>query len=66
MTAPAIRWRKSSFSDPDGTCVALAEVEGGIAVRNTNRPEDPPLVLSRRQVAGLLAAIKAGALDDLS
>jgi hypothetical protein len=60
-----IVWRKASFSDPDGACVIVAETDEGIAVRNSNRPEEPTIVLARSQLAALIDGIKAGELDHL-
>lgn len=61
----ALMWRKSSFSI-EGACVGLANFQGGIGVRNTNRPDAGVLFLTRDQLAGWIADIKAGALDDLT
>lgn len=60
-----IAWRKASFSDPDGACFVVAEVAEGIAVRNSNRPTEPTIILDRSQFAALLEGIKAGELDHL-
>lgn len=58
------KWRTSSFSIA-GECVGLAEVPGGIGMRNTKRPEAGTLFLSRSQIAALIENIKAGQFDHL-
>ena len=56
MTVP-VRWRKSSRSAPEANCVEVAHTFG--AVRDSKNPAGPVLVLD---IAGLLAAVKAGIL----
>lgn len=51
----AIRWRKSSFSDAQDTCVELAHT--GSAVRDSKNPFGPTLTVPTHD---LLAAVKAG------
>jgi hypothetical protein len=59
-------WRKSSFSTL-GDCVALCRLgDGSIGIRNTNDPNDGPmLVISPAKMGDWLAQIKAGAFDHL-
>ena len=50
MAAPDLasaRWRTSSFSTHDGTCVEVADLDGGHrAVRDSKNPADPALTVT--------------------
>jgi uncharacterized protein DUF397 len=63
----AVRWRKSTASNPSGNCVELAELAGGeIALRNSRFPAGPVLVGTRAAVAAFVQAARSGELDDLA
>ena len=62
----AVTWRKSTKSNPSGSCVEVGALpDGEIAVRNSRHPSDPALVYTRAEIAAFLAGAKAGEFDDL-
>jgi hypothetical protein len=58
-------WEKSPFSLGNDNCVEFGVVAGHIAVRDSKRPEQAPLVFDRDEIAALLAGAKAGSFDHL-
>ncbi|HET9894762.1 MAG TPA: DUF397 domain-containing protein [Streptosporangiaceae bacterium] len=59
------RWRKSSASNPSGSCVELTALPSGeIAVRNSRYPTGPALVYKRAEMAAFVAGAKNGEFDD--
>ncbi|GGU99064.1 DUF397 domain-containing protein [Actinomadura cremea] len=60
-----IQWRKSSYtgSANDEVCVEVADVGGGIAVRDSKDPDGPRLGFARREFGGLLDRVRRGEFD---
>ncbi|HEU4543286.1 MAG TPA: DUF397 domain-containing protein [Jiangellaceae bacterium] len=60
-----VTWHKSSFSNPNGNCVELAELPGGgIAVRNSRDPHGPALVYTLAEISAFVEGSKNGDFDN--
>jgi hypothetical protein len=60
MTETPLRWRTSTFSGPDSTCVELAAHPAGpVLVRNSNHPSAGTLTVSPAALALWLDDLRA-------
>lgn len=61
------RWRTSSYSTEDGTCVEIADLpDGRVAVRNSTDPDGPTLLFTRPEMLAWVNGVKAAEFDDLT
>ena len=61
-----VAWRKSSYSNPDGDCVELAELVGGkIAVRNSRNPAGSVLIFTQAEIAAFIQGVEQGEFDEV-
>jgi phosphoribosyl-AMP cyclohydrolase len=62
-----LKWRISSFSGDQGSCVELALArDGRVAVRNSNDRDAGTVFFTRREMEAWVRGAKAGEFDDLT
>jgi|tagenome__1003787_1003787.scaffolds.fasta_scaffold12015419_1 hypothetical protein len=60
MTETPLRWRTSTFSGPDSTCVEMApHPDGLVLVRNSNHPSAGTLTVPPNVLAAWLDDLRA-------
>ena len=65
MTTPHPTWRKSTYSANGAQCVEIAAAGTDVLLRDSKHPEAGHLTFTRPELAALIAAARAGELDDL-
>ena len=58
-------WRKSTYSAPQNACIEIATAGNDVLLRDSKHPEHGHLTFTRPELAALIAAARAGELDDL-
>ncbi|MDP9795639.1 MULTISPECIES: DUF397 domain-containing protein [Catenuloplanes] len=62
-----VTWQKSSFSNPSGNCVELAQLPGGgVAMRNSRDPEGPALIYTPAEIEAFILGARDGEFDHLA
>jgi hypothetical protein len=61
-----VTWEKSPFSGGSDNCVEFGVIGGLVALRDSKRPEQTPLVFDRDEIAAMIAGAKSGSFDHLA
>lgn len=61
-----VTWEKSPLSGGNDNCVEFGMIGDLVAMRDSKRPEQTPLVFDRDEIAAMLGGAKAGAFDHLA
>ncbi|MEE4541347.1 DUF397 domain-containing protein [Streptomyces sp. V4-01] len=61
-----VAWEKSPFSGGNDNCVEFGVIGELIAMRDSKRPEQTPLLFDRDEIAAMLAGAKSGSFDHLA
>jgi len=58
-----LAWRKAAYSTSNGSCVEVATIEGGVAVRDSKDPDGPILQYTGAEWFAFLHGVKNGEFD---
>lgn len=61
-----VAWEKSPFSGGNDNCVEFGVASGLIAIRDSKRPGQTPLLFTRDEIAAMIAGAKDGFFDHLA
>lgn len=56
-------WKKSSFSDGNDNCAEVAANGGSVAVRNSKRRSQAPILFTPDEWIAFIRGVKAGEFD---
>jgi hypothetical protein len=66
MDTTGLRWRKSTHSNDNGSCVELAALaDGSVAVRDSKHPDGSILTFTRAEIRGWLDSVRAGRYNQV-
>jgi hypothetical protein len=54
-----LAWRRSPLCE-SGTCVEVASIDGGVAIRDSKQPDGPILRFTRAEWDAFVAGVRAG------
>lgn len=60
-----VTWEKSPLSGGSDNCVEFGVIGDLVAVRDSKRPGQTPLVFTRDEIAAMLGGAKLGSFDHL-